>query len=192
MKRKLLVFQLIALWLSGQSGLPDEELYYRDGSNNVEYICKAAPTHSGLSTIFHVTAASSQAPLGGTAANLTSIADATNTATVTTSAAHGLRVGQRVIVAGATGDTDLNGTYTIATVPSTTTFTFTSANVTDTTYNEATLNVSTNYTRDSQLVWSIQKFFYTTTYLDRSTWARSAIAPTNARQFSCAGRATYF
>lgn len=46
-----------------------------------------------------------------------------NVATITTSAAHGLFVGDTVKITGV--DTTFNGTWTIATVPSTTTFTFT-------------------------------------------------------------------
>jgi hypothetical protein len=182
---------------SGPPQFAYEELYYRDASNNIEYICWAQPLQS-LYTIFHVTGASSSAPFSGTAANLTSIADSTNTATVTTSAAHGLRVGQRITVAGATIDTDLNGTYTILTTASTTTFTFTSASVSDATYTEATLYVTTNYTRDSQRVWSIQKFYYTTTYLDRVAWAHPATGsltaggPTTGFANACSARTTYF
>src|SRR5712691_6740627 len=46
-----------------------------------------------------------------------------NTVTITTTAAHGFVVGQSVAIAGVT-DTSFNGTFTIATVPSTTTFTY--------------------------------------------------------------------
>jgi len=168
-----------------------ETLFYRDGSGNVEYVCTSFPVLN-VTTTFHVTAASSTAPLGGTAANLTSIADAANTATVTTSAAHGLRVGQYVTVAGATIDTDLNGSYPIATVGSTTTFTFTSASVSDATYNEATLNITTRYVRDSQLVWAIQKFIYTGSNVDRSIWARGTNGAATSMSFACASKSTYF
>lgn len=53
-----------------------------------------------------------------------------NVATITTSAAHGLFVGDTVKITGV--DTTFNGTWTITTVPSTTTFTFarTASNVT--------------------------------------------------------------
>jgi hypothetical protein len=53
-----------------------------------------------------------------------------NVATITTSAAHGLFVGDTVKITGV--DTTFNGTWTITTVPSTTTFTYarTAANVT--------------------------------------------------------------
>jgi hypothetical protein len=53
-----------------------------------------------------------------------------NVATITTSAAHGLFVGDTVKITGV--DTTFNGTWTITTVPSTTTFTYarTATNVT--------------------------------------------------------------
>jgi hypothetical protein len=44
-------------------------------------------------------------------------------ATVTTGSKHGLAVGQSVTIAGVGGSTQLNGTFIVATVPSTTTFT---------------------------------------------------------------------
>jgi hypothetical protein len=47
-----------------------------------------------------------------------------STATITTSSAHGFRVGDSVTIAGTNGNTPLHGTYTIATVPTTTTFTY--------------------------------------------------------------------
>lgn len=173
--------------------IAEEVLYFRDGSNNIEYRCYAL-VRQPVTTIFHRTAASSTAPLGGTPANLTSIAVATNVGTATTSAAHGLRVGQLVTVTGATVDTDLNGTYRIATVPLTTTFTFTTVNVANATYNEATLYIATDYTRDSQTVWAIQKQYHTTTFIDRSTWGSLATTPTvvPSSQLACSLKATYF
>lgn len=48
-----------------------------------------------------------------------------STATITTSAAHGFRVGDSVTIAGTNGNSALHGTYTILTVPTTTTFTYT-------------------------------------------------------------------
>lgn len=57
---------------------------------------------------------------------------ANNVATITTSAAHGFTVGKTVTLTGV--DSTFNGTYTIATVPTTTTFTYakTASNVTTT------------------------------------------------------------
>jgi N4-gp56 family major capsid protein len=55
--------------------------------------------------------------------SITNSAIATNVATITTAVVHGLGVGQVVTVAAVT-NTDVNGTFTIASVPSTTTFTY--------------------------------------------------------------------
>src|SRR5713226_4663491 len=79
-----------------------------------------------------------QVPLGGTQQFLASVtngnvqvatiasngaARATNVVTITTTMAHGLTAGQTVVIAGVT-DSSFNGTFTISTVPSTTTFTY--------------------------------------------------------------------
>lgn len=60
-------------------------------------------------------------------ATISNVALTSNVATITTSAAHGFVVGQSVTIAGLT-NTALNGTYTITTVPTTTTFTFARTN----------------------------------------------------------------
>jgi hypothetical protein len=49
------------------------------------------------------------------------------TATLTTSTAHGFRVGDEVVVTTVTNAAALNGTFTIVSVPTTTTFTYTTA-----------------------------------------------------------------
>lgn len=56
----------------------------------------------------------------GSAATITAISDAAGTVSVTTSAAHGLIVGQDVTI---TGTTNYNSTYQVLTVPTTTSFT---------------------------------------------------------------------
>jgi hypothetical protein len=55
-------------------------------------------------------------------ASVTNKALTSNVATLTTSAAHGLAVGMEIVVSGV--DATFNGTYTISTVPTTTTFTY--------------------------------------------------------------------
>lgn len=62
-------------------------------------------------------------------ATVTTKALTTNVATLTTTAAHGFIAGRQVVVSGV--DATFNGTYTIASVPTTTTFTYakTAANV---------------------------------------------------------------
>ena len=66
-----------------------------------------------------------------TTTTISNVALTSNVATITTAVAHGLGVGQVVTVAAVTATT-LNGTFTIASVPSTTTFTYalTATNVT--------------------------------------------------------------
>jgi len=64
--------------------------------------------------------------VGSTSFNISSIAFSTPTVTVTTSAAHGLIAGQTVVIASATTSGN-NGTFTVATVPSSTTFTVTNS-----------------------------------------------------------------
>jgi hypothetical protein len=61
---------------------------------------------------------------GDLSASVNNVARTSSTATLTTSAAHNFEAGDAVVVAGLTS-TALNGTYTIASVPTTTTFTYT-------------------------------------------------------------------
>lgn len=124
------------------------QLLFYDGSNNLIYSCKAKSIQPSFSWT-------------RTATTLTDITVAANVGTVTTSTAHGLAVGNLVTVTGATIDTDLNGTYYIQTVGSTTTFTITTANVGNATYNESTLTVSTTAPRSSAPQWDIFKFIIT-------------------------------
>jgi len=66
-----------------------------------------------------------------TSTTITNVALTSNVVTITTAVAHGLGTGQVVTVA-ATTNTGVNGTYTIASTPSTTTFTYslTASNIT--------------------------------------------------------------
>lgn len=100
---------------------------------------------------------------------LTSIAVASDVATATTVAAHGLQTGVRVVVQNAT-DPDLNGSYVI-TVTSSTEFTFATANVADDTFTNASLRISTRAPRTTHPVWIIKRFYYTTNLLTRIGWA---------------------
>ncbi len=126
-----------------------------DGSGNLIYTCQTKASgpwnNNSVPSTFSWTRAAN---------TLTSIVDSTNTATVTTSTAHGLQVANAITISGATVDTDLNGTYYIQTVGSTTTFTITTANVTDATYTESTLAVSSTAPRLTVAIWSIFKFTY--------------------------------
>ena len=66
----------------------------------------------------------------GAGISITNKALASNVATLTTSSAHGLTVGTQIVVSGV--DTTFNGSFTVASVPSSTTFTYskTATNVT--------------------------------------------------------------
>jgi hypothetical protein len=138
----------------GQSQVPVTSLFFRDVSNNTEYICTATRDQP----LYTWTLASKA---------LTNIVVLTNVGTVTTAAAHGLSPGNLVTVTGATVDTDLNASYYVQTVGSTVTFTITTSGVSDATYVDAGLAISTNAPRNTAAIWDIQKFSYTTTYLDR-------------------------
>lgn len=164
MKSVLFLFALVlSAFAQDDYGRPSRQagttyLYFYDGSDNLEYICGAW----GLQATSY---------FRRTDSTLTSIAVATNVGTATTANDHGLQPGNRVTVAGATADADLNGNYIIATAPTSTTFTFTTVNVSDATYNEATLYISTTAPRSTQAIWSIQKLSYTGTLLTRTQWA---------------------
>jgi hypothetical protein len=165
-----------------------EERFYRDGSGNVEYICTAVATIRPESTWTRSADSSYQPSSTVAQGTLTSIAVLTNVATATTSVAHGYSIGQWVTVTGGSVDTDLNGFYKIASVPSGTTFTFVVANVSDATYNEATLRFSSSAPRTNALVWAIKKFIYTGGDIDRSLPARGNLSMDKA----CDSRTTYF
>ncbi len=117
--------------------------YFFDGNNLVQYICTAQQIQSPTSVQFADT-------------SLTSIVVATNVATVTTAAAHNLYVGARVKTTGS-ATTALNNTYTVATVPSSTTYTFTTSGVGDATYTTG-LVVTTSNPLLNASVWAIQIF----------------------------------
>ena len=71
--------------------------------------------------------------------------------TVTTALVHGLVQGATIVMTGFT-PASLNGTYTIATVPSTTTFTFTSTSGTQTTLGVITPLVAASTTTSPQMI----------------------------------------
>jgi hypothetical protein len=130
------------------------QLYFYDGSNNLEYVCSAKSLQPEFQWLRSDT-------------TLTSIVDSSNTSTITTSSAHGLSVGNLITIRGATVDADLNGTYYVQSVNSSTTFTITTSNVTDATYNESTLVISTNAPRSTANIWSILKISYNGTNMIR-------------------------
>jgi hypothetical protein len=163
--------------------------FFRDGSNNIEYVCTALATQPVASwTRSALTSFQPNMSAGTSAATLTSIAVAANVGTVTTSADHGLAVGHWITVSGATVDTDLNGTYKVASVPTSTTFTIATASVGNATYTDTTLRFTSTAARENALIWAIRKMFYTSTSIDRDVPAMG----NNAMSKSCTARASYF
>lgn len=116
-----------------------------DGSSRLQYICQAVP----IQPVFTWSRSDS---------TLTSVVVLTNTATVTTSTAHGLQTLNPVTFVG--GPSGLAGTYLIQTVGSSTTFTITTSGVANGTYTTAGMSVSTNAPRTTAAVWSILQLVY--------------------------------
>lgn len=86
---------------------------------------------------------------------VTTLANSGTTATLTTAIAHNLKVGQSVVVKGAT-DANFNGTFTIATVPSSTTFTYTMGGTPASLTFVGTLTTTT--LTDSSKSWTTNQF----------------------------------
>jgi hypothetical protein len=180
--KKLLLCGLAALCLSAQTEIAVTEgppprgftlKYFYDGSGNVEYICYASTQQPSVSL------------------SVTQIVDLATTATVTTAAAHGLTTGNSVVIAGVTGDTDANGTYKI-TVTGTTTFTFTSASVTDATYNNAGITAATSAPRTTAAIWAVEWLQYSASAVTSKQWAVKSGNYTSSpsMQHICDNRAT--
>lgn len=104
--------------------------------------------------------------------SLVNFVDSGTTGTINFGVPHCLEAGEEIIVSGATSDLDVNGTYKIATITDSDTITVTSASVTDATYNNDALVVSTTVARTCDTVWSIQKNFYDgSNNLTKRVWA---------------------
>ncbi len=158
---------------------PITSLFYRDGSNNTQYVCKALanqPTYQ-----WNWTAVTG----GGT---ISTISVSSNVATITFSAAHGLSSGNRIILGLAT-TASLSGSY-VSTVTSTTALTIPTSGVADGSYTaitDANLVITTTAPRTNASVWSIYQLYYTTVYVDRKAWADG----TSAYSKACGSKTTY-
>lgn len=162
----------------GPPSYPYSSRYFRDGSGNLEYECRARavqPTFTWRRST----------------STITDVVDSANTSTITFSSAHGLAVGNAITIAGATVDADLNGTYFVQTVGSTTTATITTASVTDATYTDATMTITTTAPRTSAPIWSILKLSYTVTDIDRRQWSDGSQICDNRATSTGATKVTY-
>lgn len=150
-------------------------LYFYDGSSNLTYICEALQRQATATTVTKA------------ATTLINIVVSTNVATVTTSSAHKLYPGARVTVTGATVDTDLNASYVVLTVGSTTTYTFATVAVADATYTDAGLVISTNNPLTSASVWAIQ----IQTYISTTMAGQYMAGASRGFGLSCDSRTSY-
>lgn len=184
---KLAATLLFAAAAFGQSGSPVNQVadppasaviqqFFYDGSNNLNYICWARQFQPNATSVMR------------SDSSLTNIVVASNVGTVTTANPHGLYVGARVTLTGATVDTDLNGVYKVATVGSTTTYTITTINVSNATYNESTLAISTNSPLLTSTVWAIEALTYNgSNFVTGKFWGGAATSYTLA----CTARTAY-
>ncbi len=183
---KTLLITLMAARLMGQEGQPVNvsissptvgytDLFFYSGSD-IQYACKAKsiqPTHTFSRT----------AP---TPYRLTSIVVLTNVGTVTTVSDNGFKVNDKIVITGATVDTDLNGTYSIATITNSKVFTITTVAVADATYTEATLGFATTAPLTSLPIWAVQKYTVVSTAVTAIQWANG----TSGTSQICDNRAT--
>ncbi len=183
---KTLLIALLAMSIYGQEGTPVNNsisaplaaytnLYFYSGTD-LQYACRAKSLQPTATFII----------AGSTPFALTSIVVSTNVGTVTTVSDNGLKVNDKIVVSGATVDTDLNGTYKIATVTNSKVFTIATVAVADATYNEATLKFTTTAPRTTLPIWSIQKFTVVASLITASQWANG----TSGTSQICDNRAT--
>lgn len=125
--------------------IPQTTKLYYDGSNRVEYICRASGWRNQIQWSIS----------GGTLINVVVSAGVT---TVTTSSAHGITAGSEITISGSS-TTSLNTTFTVTTVGSSTTMAL-NKSMPDGTYAEQGLRVTATQPRTSAAIWTIQKFIY--------------------------------
>lgn len=180
MKKLITLFLLVAVCALAQSGAPVDvngfptsisqptKVLAYDGSGNLIFICyarSAAPNTQNPGYNFS---------LSVTGTGLTSIVVLTNVGTVTTAAAHGLQIGNKVTVSGSTTSA-LNSVYFVQTVPSTTTFTITTAGVANATYNNGAMTLSGQAPLLTGGIWSVERLTYNgSNQLVAVQWANGA------------------
>ncbi len=119
----------------GYGAINAAEDYSAAASENLNNVVAARTTATGITAVFaggatklfkFDTSDLSLDNVSKAGRSITTVARTTNVVTITTSVAHGYSVGDSVTVA-AVINTDINGTFTITAVPTTTTFTYTDA-----------------------------------------------------------------
>jgi hypothetical protein len=119
----------------GYGAINAAEDYSGAASENLNNVVAARTTATGVTAVFAGGATKlfkldtsdlSLDNVSKASRSITTVARTTNVVTITTSVAHGYSIGDSVTVAAVT-NTDVNGTFTITAVPTTTTFTYTDA-----------------------------------------------------------------
>jgi hypothetical protein len=159
MVKKILAVASIACLLGAQAQYDGTAVRISQGPNNLDYTTKIS--YTGTLVTYKGTAAKIQPTYSwlGSAGSF-SITDAAAVGTVTTSAAHGLSAGAEIRISGVEVDSDLNGLYYIQTAPSPTTFTITTSGVTDATYTDLGMVMSTTAPRTTAPIWHITFYQY--------------------------------
>ncbi len=182
--KTVLAMLIVVSSLAAQTGTPVQEgsplvgytrLYFYSGTD-LQYACLAKSQQPSATFIVG----------GATPFALTSIVVLTNVGTVTTVSDNGLKVNDRIVVSGATVDTDLNGTYKIATVTNSKVFTIATVSVANATYTDATLQFSTTAPRTTMPIWSITKYTTVASLITSIQWAIG----TSGQSQICDNRAT--
>ena len=158
-----------------QGPTPNSYVYFYDIASTPQYVCQAQALQ-GLTTWYK------------SSATLTSIAVATNVGTVTFGSTTYLWPGARIIVAGS-ATTALNASY-VVTATSGSTATITTVGVSDGTYTDANLTVSTQSPLLNNLVWAIQITRYISSSPQTQYWA-GVPGTIPAMNLACSARATY-
>jgi hypothetical protein len=156
--KKLLVCGLAAVCLMAQSNAPEVALSDGPPAKGWTNLYKYTAI-SGADYIEYICSAPSQRP--AELISVTQAVDSGSTSTVTTAVNHGLAAGNLVTFAGFTGGAaGLNTSFKVVSVGSATTFTITTSGISDATYNNAGITLSTSAPRSSQPIWAIKRFTY--------------------------------
>jgi hypothetical protein len=158
-----------------QGPTSNDYVSYFDIASTPQYICQAQAFQP--ITTFYVASST-----------LTSIAVSSNVGTITFSSTSYLWVGATVVVAGS-ATTALNGTYSVTAV-SGSTATITTVGVSNGTYNDTTLTVSTTSPLLNSKIWAIQVTQYSAGSAVGQYWA-GAPAITPPMNLACSNRHSY-
>jgi len=149
----------------GYGAINAAEDYSAAASENLNNVVAARTTATGVTVVFAGGATKlfkldtsdlSLDNVSKASRTITTVARTTNVVTITTSAAHGYSIGDSVTVAAVT-NTDINGTFTITGVPTTTTFTYTDAG-TNITSGADTGTVTFQYVTPDNQRWRFTQF----------------------------------